>query len=57
MAQGLTLGLVWIAASAGGLAVLLAVLGAVATWDLRNQSEVYNTRRRLEALLEKDRRA
>jgi hypothetical protein len=55
MDQGLTLAGTWIAASAAGLAFLVLILGAVAAWDLRPRAEVFNTRRRLEALLAKDR--
>lgn len=54
MAEGLTLAGQWIVAAAGGLAFLVLVLGAVAAWDLRPRYEVFNTRRRLEALLERD---
>lgn len=56
MAEGLTLAGTWIGAAAGGLAFLVVVLGACAAWDLRPRAEVYNTRRRLEALLARDRR-
>jgi hypothetical protein len=57
VAEGLTLAAQWIGAAAGGLAFLVLVLGAVAAWDLRPRYEVFNTRRRLEALLERDRQA
>jgi hypothetical protein len=55
MAEGLTLAGSWIVAAWGGLCLLVVILGAVAAWDLRPESEVYNTRRRLEALLARDR--
>ena len=57
MALGLTFGLVWIAASSAGLAVLLGILGStVATWRLRPDLERDSTRRRLQRLLAADRR-
>ena len=57
MAEGLTLAGGWILAAWGGLCLVVVILGTIGAWDLRPRSEVYNTRRRLEALLERDRRA
>ena len=56
MAEGLTVAGSLIVAAWGGLCLLVVILGTVAAWDLRPRDEVYNTRRRLEALLDQDRR-
>jgi hypothetical protein len=56
MAEGLTLAGTWIGAAWGGLAFVVLVLGGVAAWSLRPRAEVFNTRRRLEALLARDKR-
>lgn len=57
MVEGVTLAGQWIVAAWGGLCLLVVVLGAWAAWDLRPRIKVYNTRRRLEALLARDRQA
>jgi hypothetical protein len=56
VAEGLTLAGTWIAAAWGGLGLVVVVLGGMAVWALRPRAEVFNTRRRLEALLARDRR-
>jgi len=42
---------------AAGLGLLVLAVGCLLAWYFRPRVEVYNTRRRLEALLERDRAA
>jgi hypothetical protein len=56
MVEGVTLAGQWIIAAWGGVAFLVMLLGGVAAWSLRPRAEVFNTRRRLEALLARDKR-
>jgi hypothetical protein len=59
MAEAVTLAGTWIVAAWGGLCLVVLVLGGIAAWSLRptDPAEVFNTRRRLEALLDRDKGA